>query len=227
MNRMNLQIFYSTFSSLMVANLLPDNMDKQLLPENLNEQKLRRVLLILEVLLSAGVCSVAKFSAIRNYKEMSHRDWFWNQHLFSHSCQNHLPLFSVKFGLHISIAYGTGYQCMPMRIASAAQLSLVCLSVQSHICCWFHICYQKQQITKSGRRRIIAFKEWGKRLKKIITLWDLLEETLACLLCFHTQNPLGPQKLCPHLPSYSILSLGTVTTRAGDTMGSHWYDSTS
>lgn len=60
----------------MVANLLPDNMDKQLLPENLNEQKLRRVLLILEVLLSAGVCSVAKFSAIRNYKEMSHRDWF-------------------------------------------------------------------------------------------------------------------------------------------------------
>lgn len=47
----------------MVANLLPDYMDRQLLPENFNEQNLR-ILLILQALLSTGVHSVVKFSAI-------------------------------------------------------------------------------------------------------------------------------------------------------------------
>lgn len=40
-------------------------------------------------------------------------------------------------------------------------------------------------------------------------------------------RPLGPQKLHPHLPSPSTLPLGTLLPRAGGTMGSHWYDSTS
>lgn len=51
MNRMNLQIIHSTLSSLMIANLLPDNTDRQLLPENFNEQKWRRIILILQALL--------------------------------------------------------------------------------------------------------------------------------------------------------------------------------
>lgn len=56
----------------MVANLLQDNTDRQLLPENFNKQKLTRIILILQVLLSTGVYFVAKFSAIPNDKETSH-----------------------------------------------------------------------------------------------------------------------------------------------------------
>lgn len=55
----------------MVANLLQGNTDRQLLRENFNKQKLRRIILILQALLSTGVYFVAKFSAIQNDKETS------------------------------------------------------------------------------------------------------------------------------------------------------------
>lgn len=121
MNRMNPQIIHSTLLSPRIANLLPENIDRQLLPENSSEKKkLKRVILILQALLSTGVCSVAEFSAVPNYKETSHRGWFWNQHLFSYSCQNHLPLFSMKFGFYTSSASDTGYQYTPVRTECAA-----------------------------------------------------------------------------------------------------------
>lgn len=61
--------------------------------------------------------------------------------------------------------------------------------------------------TKRGRWRITMFKERGKRLKNIITYWDILEEFLASLLCFHVHLVLKSSVPISPLPESCLWAL--------------------